>query len=317
MKELNFEILKRFLENTTDEKETASIIKWMAINELTEKQLKKLLEFPEGVRLFEKIDSEKDWLSIRKKLFPEKKSYNVGRFLRVAASMAILAGLFGLLFAVYKIINRPIVIANHNNGVELIMLPDSSQVFLNKNSEIIYRANYLKKRELTLRGQVFFEVKKNKKKPFVVKANECIIKVLGTSFAVETKQSDVEVIVETGKVAFCNLKIRPDTLFLTKGKKGIFSARNHSLNMKMNEDANYLAWQNHILIFNNSPIVSVVKDIERYFKIKIILDRNVAATLRYTSEFHNPALKDILKEMELALNLHYNLVDKIIIIYQK
>jgi transmembrane sensor len=317
MKEFNFEILKRFLEHTTEEKETLLIKKWMIKNGLTEKDLIKLLQMPEEIQMFEEINSKKDWQPIRKILFPSKKSNKTQIYFRIAASIAILFVSIGIYYSINRFLNHPILITNNNNAVEIIMLPDSSEVFLNKNASVTYSSSYTWKRNISLDGQAYFEVRKNPKKPFTVKTHECGIKVLGTSFTVETREKDVEVIVNSGRVALYKLNTCKDTLFLNKGDKGIFNSNNKSLFKKKNEDTNYLSWQNHILFFTNTPITSVARDLEKYFKINIVLDKNVKSTLRYTSEFHNPNMVRVLKEMELVLNIGYQKVNNKIIIYQK
>jgi len=316
MLEPNLEILKRYLENKTDSKESEFVKKWLLEINISEAELASILAAGEGVGLFAKIDEKEDWSKVRRKLFPQKKTVSLKFILKAAAAIIILVGLYGLLFSISKYIHRPNIIVNNSAKVETVLLPDSSCVYLNSAASISYLSNFEKKRDLKLKGLAFFEVKKNSKKPFTVNANDCKIRVLGTSFSIETRQKDVEVIVATGKVAFYTTNEK-SVIFLTKGQKGIYSAETRNLLMKKNEDVNYLAWQNHILLFNNSSIYSVARDLEKYFRIKIILNKNISRGLHYTSEFHNPAITDILNEMELVLNIKYKITGDSILISSK
>mgnify|MGYP001472807545 FL=1 len=64
-----------------------------------------------------------------------------------------------------------------------VKLPDGSTVKLNSGSSITYPEMFLDdRREVVLKGEGFFDVKKNQKQPFIVMANKAKVKVLGTSF---------------------------------------------------------------------------------------------------------------------------------------
>lgn len=85
-----------------------------------------------------------------------------------------------------------------------IYLSDGSKVILEPFSTLKYPNLFLKnQREVILKGEAFFDIKKDTTKPFVVYANETITKVLGTSFTIKAFEGEEEVQVEvkTGKVA--------------------------------------------------------------------------------------------------------------------
>ncbi len=301
--EINFELLEKFINQQANAGETEAVKKWLAENNIGELELKKLIEMPEGVRLFENIDASKDWPKVREKLFAKEKLLPMRYVTRVAASVAILIGLSGLFIHFYKVANQPIIVANYSTGVLDVTLPDSSEVYLNTNSKIMYKKNFEKKRNIIMDGHVFFKVKRDVKSPFVINAGESNIKVLGTSFTIETKPHFVEVIVASGRVAFYSNKANCDTLILSKGDKGIFKQNSYCLQKIKNYNLNYLAWETHKLFFNNTSMVQVIQDLEKYYDIKITLTNSSISKLNYTSEFNNPSLKEVLKEMELVLNV--------------
>jgi transmembrane sensor len=84
-------------------------------------------------------------------------------------------------------------------------------------------------------GDGFFEIAKNPAKPFIIKAKEAEIKVLGTSFNVNTKKGEdrVEVLVETGKVKLTNVKDKKYRI-LEPGDLG--KLNNNELSKKKNSD---------------------------------------------------------------------------------
>jgi len=87
---------------------------------------------------------------------------------------------------------------------ETIYLTDGSKVILEPFSSLKYPNLFIKnQREVVLKGEAFFDIKRDTTKPFVVYANETITKVLGTSFTIKAfeGEKEVEVAVKTGKVA--------------------------------------------------------------------------------------------------------------------
>jgi len=78
-------------------------------------------------------------------------------------------------------------------------LPDGSMITQNKNSTISYIGGATRNVELT--GEAFFNVKHDPNKPFIIKVNDVLITVIGTSFNVKSNNKTTEVIVETGIVS--------------------------------------------------------------------------------------------------------------------
>ncbi len=92
---------------------------------------------------------------------------------------------------------------NNSNRPQIVTLSDGSSVLLQPKSKLSYPKVFTgNERNVYLSGEAFFEISKNPKKPFFVHANEIVTKVVGTSFRIKAyaNQSDVEVLVRTGKV---------------------------------------------------------------------------------------------------------------------
>jgi ferric-dicitrate binding protein FerR (iron transport regulator) len=92
---------------------------------------------------------------------------------------------------------------NNSTNPQIITLSDGSSVLLQPKSKLSYPKIFIgNQRKVYLSGEAFFEISKNKKKPFFVYANEIVTKVVGTSFRICAfeNQPNVEVIVRTGKV---------------------------------------------------------------------------------------------------------------------
>lgn len=310
---MNIDLAIRYMIGKTSEKEKRQFEDWLSESDTNTDQFngfKKYWELSGKAYNDFSPDVVKGWEIVSQKTVEKAVEHKKARTLtyrifKVAATIVILLSVAGILFQIYRSYNKPIVFFNIGNEVKSFLLPDSSSVYLNRNSKIIYYNSFYKVREVIIEGQVFFEVKRDELKPFIVKAKGSCIKVLGTSFSVETQTKCTEVIINSGKVSFYSTSGKSDTLFLTKGDKGIYLYGSQELVKQKNEDINYLSWKTHILNFQHTPIKQVVNELQKYFKVEINIDNSTIPQLYYTSEFTEPSLTDILDEMELVLNMNY------------
>lgn len=188
-------------------------------------------------------------------------------------------------------------------------LPDGTLVSLNNNTKIKYPKRFGRKtREVSIEGEAFFEVKPNKRKPFIIHAGNAQIKVLGTSFNVsaypETKL--VEVIVETGKVQVLNKMTeakQTNELILTPGDKGTLVYSSNSLLKTTNQNPNFLAWKTRNLIFKATSLDEVIENLEKVYKVNIRLNDPKLNGLLLTAQFNNYSLEFILRVIETTFQI--------------
>ena len=76
-------------------------------------------------------------------------------------------------------------------GQYQLVLPDGSKVWLNASSSLHFPTAFTgKNREVELTGEAYFEVAKNKEKPFHVKVNDMQVEVLGTHFNINAYEDE-------------------------------------------------------------------------------------------------------------------------------
>ena len=101
-------------------------------------------------------------------------------------------------------------------------MEDGSKVILYPNSEIVYRRPFGgADRKITLKGKAFFEVAKNKAKPFRVHSNSVITTAVGTSFTIisDSVADEVNVFLHSGKVTVKQGGSRAKEVHLTAGQQ--------------------------------------------------------------------------------------------------
>ncbi|MDJ1467744.1 FecR family protein [Xanthocytophaga flava] len=131
------------------------------------------------------------------------------------------------------------------DSVKEIRLPDGSQIWLNKYSTISYKPDFGKSdRRVTLSGEGFFVIEKDKTKPFIIQAGGTETKVLGTSFDLKAYTNDktIELTVVTGKVEFSETKNNSKKAILLPKQKATFKKQERILNQSTVASMSFLQW---------------------------------------------------------------------------
>ncbi|WP_442587249.1 FecR family protein [Pedobacter sp. AW31-3R] len=124
---------------------------------------------------------------------------------KVAAAVVLIGGLSLLVVQSLDKVDRPLGsrVAQSENEIKRIILPDSSIVWLKKNSHLVYPAAFANNsREVELDGEALFEITHNKLRPFKIRSGNYVTTVLGTSFNLKTGKKDEDFVISvlTGKV---------------------------------------------------------------------------------------------------------------------
>jgi transmembrane sensor len=154
-------------------------------------------------------------------------------------------------------------------GQYQVTLPDGTKVWLNALSSLKYPTAFIGKyRTVELTGEGYFEVAKNKNKPFKLKTSKQEISVLGTHFNVSAYADDAEIkttLVEGG-VAVKNFSPLATGL-LKPGQQAVF---HHSGFEVSNVDVEeYIAWKNGFFMFNNEGIKEAMQKLARWYDVDI------------------------------------------------
>lgn len=170
-------------------------------------------------------------------------------------------------------INQLIVPYGKNASVKL---PDGSIAFLNAGSRLIYPSVFeKKKREVLLIGEGFFEVTHNKEVPFIVKTNEVEVEVLGTEFNVTAYPSDniIETVLVNGKVKVrrSGFHLLNSEYTLEPNQRAAFNKENSETKISSVDVMNYVSWHEGYLRFEASDLNRIIKKLERYYDVRIIL----------------------------------------------
>jgi len=160
-------------------------------------------------------------------------------------------------------------------GTYEITLEDGTKVWLNAATQLRFPETFIgaKTREVELLGEAYFEVSHNAKQPFIVKTSEEAIEVLGTSFNVSNYQSDdvSKTTLFTGKIAL-TLADSPikNKILLLPGQQGVYDKQQKKLDLINVDGKKDLAWKNGDFLYENEHLLTIMKQLERWYDIKVI-----------------------------------------------
>lgn len=165
-------------------------------------------------------------------------------------------------------LNQINMLSTPQGGQYQIILPDGSKVWLNASSSIKYPATFAKnERKVEVTGEVYFEVIKDKSKPFRVIFDETEVEVLGTSFNVMAYKDDTTsrtTLVE-GSVSLTNNHINKR---LKPGQQASVSSSG-KITTHLVDIEEAIAWKKGLFYFRNANIQQIMKKASRWYDIEV------------------------------------------------
>lgn len=157
-----------------------------------------------------------------------------------------------------------------NGERNLITLPDSSKVWLNGGSSLIYPSRFVSaERNVCLSGEAFFEVVKDKR-PFIVDVNQIKLKVLGTTFNVMSYPDNPRIIatLETGKIQV-NIENQKKPFILSPNEQIEFDSESGEVSIQKVRAENKSAWRTGTLYFEETKFRQAIQQLERAYNVRI------------------------------------------------
>ncbi|MCO4294566.1 FecR domain-containing protein [Solitalea sp. MAHUQ-68] len=196
-----------------------------------------------------------------------------------------------------------------------IKLSDGTEVWLNSDSELRFPLEFnADQRVVYLKGEAFFKVTKNPKKPFIVKVNESLdVQVLGTSFNVNSYASNaLKVALVEGSV---KLNSKGEESLLKPGFMATYSPAG-GFSQSTFDDQLVLSWMRGIYFFNNANLNEINEIVQRWYDVKIMAEPGADISISGAIEKDKP-LEEFLQNLSATSQLKYKVKENNIIILNK
>tara|TARA_Y100001972_G_scaffold124072_1_gene172499 strand:+ start:3627 stop:4658 length:1032 start_codon:yes stop_codon:yes gene_type:complete len=301
--------------------------KWLEANPQYEKEVLKArelvlsLKYPATSQPDEQEKDEilKSILQVSRTPQKATKPHRSYRFMRVAASVVLAIGI-GLLFY-YKGFNNATQVSGNQLEIQTIkkqnpkgrkseiILSDGTRVMLNSNSTITYHSDFSQNRHIELDGEAYFEVAKDAEHPFRVKSGKVQTVALGTAFNVKAFEGTVDVFLTEGSVEVSVLDQSERIIRLEPMQKTAWSLQKGLEEPSYQKDMTDMLWTKGIIYFKETPISEVLRTLENWYDVQIDVSGGYEE-VRYSGEFDNEYLSNVLQSMSQALDMTFDLTGK-------
>lgn len=199
-----------------------------------------------------------------------------------------------------------------------VRLPDGSLVFLNAMSSLKYPTSFkaLEQRNVTLTGEGYFEIAKDKAHPFIVATDKQLVEVLGTHFNINSysdEPSSRTTLLE-GSVKLSSLSatggISPQS-----GESNIILKPNQqatltdgAIKVKTVDAEDAVAWKNGQFIFEDETLENIMKSVERWYDVEITYQGSVDKQKKYWGAVSRyDKVSKVLENLQLTKNIHFKI----------
>jgi transmembrane sensor len=180
---------------------------------------------------------------------------------------------------------------------QAIRLADGTRMDLNTDSAVKVQITPWRRDVELLRGEVYFQVAYDNKRPFRVKAGQGLIQDIGTAFEVYRQPGKTLVAVQEGIVDVETKERRR----LTANQQLAYTENGEFLSLEQQAIDSLTAWRHGQLVFHARRLDDALAEIARYHSKKIRLEDNKLAALRISGAFPSARLDGMLNAVTRIL----------------
>jgi transmembrane sensor len=223
-----------------------------------------------------------------------------------------------------------------------IDLPDGSKVWLNGDSKITYDGDLKgNTREVFLSGEAFFDIAKDKTRPFIIHTRTINLKVLGTAFNVRSyesgKETEAALVHGSIEVTLLNnpdkkITLKPGEKILVKNSLTVDNLSTYKKSEVNDEDEpiavlakmHYYgndssivetSWTKNRLVFYDERLDKIALNLERWFNVSVLIKEEQLKKGKYTAKIEEgDTLEEVLEALKAVEGFHYSINNKEVII---
>lgn len=315
------ELLPRYCSGEASVEECLIVEEWIGQSEDNYRIVKQMYAIDQvmgTVRMESAVNTEKALASVSNKM--TKAPSHITWFTWVQRVAAILFIPLLITFAIQNFapsrteIAQMIEVKTNPGMTTTVDLPDGSKVFLNSESSLTYPSFFSEdKRNVHLKGEAFFEVRKDPEHRFIVSTpNHTQIEVLGTTFNVEAFERDsfISTTLVEGKVRFAYQKNRqPATVDMKPGQKLMYNTTSSQVRLIRTNGETETAWKDGKIIFQATPLPEALRMLEKRFNITFVLSNDRLRGEAFNGSFTNQRLERILEIFKISSNIKWRYLD--------
>jgi len=325
--EVDFQVIKRYVEGHEREGDKEIIMAWFSDLKY-EKSLREHY-YPVWNEIAQKLDLEGyDGSNILGRIYHEIKLEEsrtlqgkrvIHRFIHVVSRVAAVLFLPLVAFVYLLYSNNYMPTAGETAYSEIysplgtrtmFFLPDGTTGWLNGGSYLEFPTEFKgKSREVLLRGEAYFDVLSDAKRPFIVTGSHIEVAAYGTAFNVMAYPDETisEITLVSGSVKVSGKQdgrvlnsrmIKPDQMYT-------FDARTSFYKTETVDAHSIISWKEGKLIIRDEPFKEAVKKINRWYNVNISIKDKRLESYIYMATFEDETLDEVLKLIKLSAPIEY------------
>lgn len=187
-----------------------------------------------------------------------------------------------------------------------LQLSDGTRVWINSESSLRYPVRFgPEQREVEVRGNVYFEVTKDRARPFIVSGREMVTEVLGTSFEVNLygDRGEVSATLVEGKV---QVVAGGHTVTMKPDEQVVFDQVSGKIEVKHVDAGNLVRWKDGVLVIDNESFDDVVWKLERWYGVSIVNETGKKFSQHFSGEFDREDIRAAIETICVNLGIQYH-----------
>jgi len=314
---------------------------WKVEPKIFENNIQEEIQFQQIIAIAEKKDEDEVEVENKAKIF------SIGKLLVAVAILGVIVtGYFLFRTNSKPVVEKPqalIEVEAKPSVRTYMLLPDGSKVWLNSESRLEYSKNFNDSiRSVFLEGEAYFDVVKDKTKPFIVHTSDIDIRVLGTAFNIKSypKEPNIETTLIHGLIEVTNKKdVTAPKLILHPHDKLIFNKESSKPESRKEDlkpmavhkpysitslpknipDASLVetAWIHNKLVFDGETFREIASKMERWYNVKITFKTEKVAGVSMHASFENETIEEALKALQFIEPFKYRINGNEIEIFKK
>lgn len=308
-------IIIEHLNHNSDEEQKAALYEWMAADEANVEEyfrIKRIWMLRNSNLHSGETEVELALKQFNLNIDKKENRLTIKKLYRLSASVAAML-MLGILFYLgsYYLENSReewfTFTTSISGDVEEILLEDGTKVYLNSGSEISFKKKFITgtdTREVKLKGEAYFDVKRDVLRPFRVKIDKIYINVLGTAFNIKS-DGTIEAVLEKGSISLEDSK---GNLLaqLSPGEMAVYNNDTEKLEITKTNTAQHTSWRFSQSVFENISFPELISLIEERYDVKVILQSDLLEKKRFRFIIHkNESVEDVMNTLKYIAPIEY------------
>ncbi|MDD4192386.1 MAG: FecR domain-containing protein [Mangrovibacterium sp.] len=184
-----------------------------------------------------------------------------------------------------------------------MVLPDGTSVLLNAGSTLKYPVSFQQEdRRVELTGEAYFDVTKDKERPFIVSTSDIAVHVLGTSFNCSAYPDDEQIITALveGEIEISGKADGQRRVPVKPGEVAVFTKQGKTIETGKSSLDKHIAWKSGKLIFRDDPMTTVLDKLGRWYNVEFQVEDEEILGYEYSATFSGESLDQVLKMLVLS-----------------